>query len=302
MAGPTDGIFRTSDSCEISYTVHPAPGKPRVALIHSLALDRSVWDGVVKELSSKAEILTYDCRGHGRSGRKAGTYTCELFSRDLAELLDYLKWPAVIVAGCSMGGCIAQAFAASYSKRTLGACFIDTTAWYGTAAPKQWRERAATGRTQGLGALIDFQVTRWFSEGFRASRPDAEAPQQRLADEVRRPTRGFGDADVDVGLAEIDRQQLSVAIGEVQQVHVAEARQVVKLLALRLRQARIERDAARRGGGKEVQEFTPVHRLVPSINARIKSEYRSCRSARRSSGTPSPPSARRSRRRGRSPA
>ncbi len=173
MAGPTDGIFRTSDSCEISYTVHPAPGKPRVALIHSLALDRSVWDGVVKELSSKAEILTYDCRGHGRSGRKAGTYTCELFSRDLAELLDHLKWPAVIVAGCSMGGCIAQAFAASYSKRTLGACFIDTTAWYGTEAPKQWRERAATGRTKGLGALIDFQVTRWFSEGFRASRPDA---------------------------------------------------------------------------------------------------------------------------------
>jgi 3-oxoadipate enol-lactonase len=169
----SDWTFRTSDGCTISYTVYPAPGKPRAALIHSLALDRSVWDGVVKELTGKAEILAYDCRGHGRSGRKAGIYTCELFARDLAELLDHLKWPAATIAGCSMGGCVAQAFAARYPQRTLGACFIDTTAWYGADAPKQWRERAATGRTKGLGALIDFQVTRWFSDGFRASHPDA---------------------------------------------------------------------------------------------------------------------------------
>jgi len=165
-------MFRTTDGCEIAYTVHPAAGKPRLALIHSLALDRSVWDGVVKALGGKAEILTYDCRGHGRSGRKAGTYTYELFARDLAELLGHLKWPGAVVAGCSMGGCIAQAFAALYPGLTRGACLIDTTAWYGAEAPGQWRERADTGRTKGLGALIDFQVTRWFSDGFRASRPD----------------------------------------------------------------------------------------------------------------------------------
>lgn len=168
-----DGSFKTSDGCEISYTVHPAPGQPRLALIHSLALDRSVWAGVVDALAGKAEILAYDCRGHGRSGRQAGTYTCGLFARDLAELLDHLKWPAAAVAGCSMGGCIAQAFAAQYPKRARGACFIDTTAWYGAEAPGQWRERAATGRTKGLRALIDFQVTRWFSDGFRASDPAA---------------------------------------------------------------------------------------------------------------------------------
>ena len=33
----SDGKFKTSDNCEISYTVHAAPGKPRLALIHSLA-------------------------------------------------------------------------------------------------------------------------------------------------------------------------------------------------------------------------------------------------------------------------
>jgi 3-oxoadipate enol-lactonase len=79
-----------------------------------------------------------------------------------------------------MGGCVAQAFAAKYPERTAGACFIDTTAWYGAEAPKQWRERAATGKNMGLGALIEFQVTRWFSDGFRAARPDAVEPLKKI--------------------------------------------------------------------------------------------------------------------------
>lgn len=197
----SNGTFKTSDGCDISYTIHATARKPRIALIHSLALDRSVWDGAVKALAGRAEILTYDCRGHGRSGRQAGIYTCELFARDLAELLDHLKWPSVTVAGCSMGGCIAQAFAARYPERTAGACFIDTTAWYGAEAPKQWRERAATGRTQGLGALIDFQVTRWFSDGFRAARPDAVDPLKAifLANDIdcyQATCEMLGDADL----------------------------------------------------------------------------------------------------------
>ncbi len=214
----SDKTFKTADGCEISYTVHPAPGKPRVALIHSLALDRSIWDDVVREMAGKAEILTYDCRGHGRSGRKAGPYTCEQFAGDLAQLLDHLQWPSVTVAGCSMGGCIAQAFAAKHPQRTAGACFIDTTAWYGAEAPKQWRERAATGRTKGLAALIDFQVTRWFSDGFRAARPDAIEPLKKIflandLDCYQATCEMLGDADLRPLLPSI-QAPVAVVVGE----------------------------------------------------------------------------------------
>lgn len=214
----SDQSFNTSDGCEISYTVHPATGKPRLALIHSLALDRSVWDGVVKELAGKAEIVNLDCRGHGRSCRKAGTYTCELFARDLAELLDHLDWPAAAVAGCSMGGCVAQAFAAAYPKRTLGACFIDTTAWYGAQAPAQWRERAATGRNKGLAALIDFQVTRWFSDGFRASHPAAVDALKGIflendIDCYQSTCEMLGDADLRPLLPSI-KSPVAIVVGE----------------------------------------------------------------------------------------
>src|SRR5712691_2743335 len=169
-----NGTVKTSDGRQLAYTLHPSPasGAPRIVLIHSLALDSSMWNGVVSELASRAEVLTYDCRGHGASGRPAMTYSAELFARDLAELLNHLAWPGAAIAGCSMGGCVAQAFAGTYPDRTHGLALIDTTAWYGQEAPKQWRERAAAAREKGLGGLVDFQLTRWFSDQFRSSHPE----------------------------------------------------------------------------------------------------------------------------------
>ncbi len=189
MAGPTEGQFTTADGCVIAYTLqaHADSSAPRVALIHSLALDRSVWNGVVAELAPHASILAYDCRGHGRSSPVTMRYTADLFADDLGQLMDHVGWPAATVAGCSMGGCVAQAFAANYAERTQGACLIDTTAWYGADAPAKWRERAATAIAKGMGALIDFQVTRWFTDAFRATHGETIAALTAvfLANDVR---------------------------------------------------------------------------------------------------------------------
>jgi len=165
------GSFETSDRCRIAYSLHPAPkpAAPRLVLIHTLALDHSVWNGVVSALSGRVSILTYDCRGHGRSNRPHMAYTSELFARDLAELMDHVGWPSAAIAGASMGGCVAQAFAGLYPARAETLGLIDTTAWYGPEAPKQFRERAAAAKTKGMQGLVDFQLSRWFSDAYRAS-------------------------------------------------------------------------------------------------------------------------------------
>jgi 3-oxoadipate enol-lactonase len=169
------GAFTTSDDCTIAYTQRTpsSADAPRIALIHSLALDRSIWDGVVDRLQPEAEILTYDCRGHGRSDRRAGVFTASLFARDLAELLDHVGWPQATVVGCSMGGSVALAFAGLYPARTDRLGLIDTTAWYGADAPTKFRERAAAAQAKGMDGLVGFQATRWFSDEFRASHPEA---------------------------------------------------------------------------------------------------------------------------------
>lgn len=165
--------FRTSDGCAISYTLHAGyAGAPRLVLIHPLGLDRTVWNGIAERMKGHVELLTYDCRGHGRSEHRVMPFTTDLFARDLVELLDHVDWPIVTVAGCSMGGCVAQAFAGRHPLRLNGLGLIDTTAWYGADAPEKWRERVDAIRAHGLAGMIDFQTQRWFSDAFRERSPD----------------------------------------------------------------------------------------------------------------------------------
>src|SRR5262249_13431795 len=214
------GVFNTSDGCSIEYQLHfSTPVKSqRIVLIHSLALDHSIWDGVVTHLSNRADILTYDCRGHGRSGKQSTSFTTELFARDLAELLDHINWPTAVVAGCSMGGCVAQAFAGLHAPRVKGIGLIDTTAWYGDDAPRVWRDRAAIARAKGLAGLIDFQVTRWFSDSFRDAHPDIVASVTKvfLANELDCYAAScilLGDADLRPYLSSI-RVPVEIVVGD----------------------------------------------------------------------------------------
>jgi 3-oxoadipate enol-lactonase len=173
-AALTHATFTLDDGSTLAYTLRaaPTPGAARLVLIHSLALDRSIWDEVVTRLETDADILTYDCRGHGLSDRRATAYTAELFARDLAALLDHLGWPQATIAGCSMGGCVALAFAGAFPQRTSALGLIDTTAWYGPKAAANFKERAEAARAKGMAALFDFQSTRWFSDEFRANHPE----------------------------------------------------------------------------------------------------------------------------------
>ena len=52
-----ESTFVTSDGCTIGYTLREAATPHRVALIHSLALDRTIWDGVAEQLAGKASVL-----------------------------------------------------------------------------------------------------------------------------------------------------------------------------------------------------------------------------------------------------
>lgn len=169
------GVFQTSDDCPIAYTLRAArnPGLPRIVLIHSLALDASIWDSVVARLAVHADILTYDCRGHGRSGKRAQGFTMARFARDLMELLDHVGWQTAVAAGCSMGGCVAQALAGLYHSRVSALGLIDTTGWYGEDAPATWRERAAGVLSKGLVELLEFQLPRWFGDDFRKQQSEA---------------------------------------------------------------------------------------------------------------------------------
>lgn len=172
----TTGRARMRDGIELAYALRGAPQpRARIALVHSLAMDRHFWEPVAAHLPADVAVLLYDCRGHGGSGKPAGPYRIEAFADDLADLLDHAGWDKAVVAGASMGGCVSLAFAAAYPARVQALGLVDTTAWYGLDAPTSWAERADRAAQTGLDSLVAFQTTRWFTDPFRAAHPEIVA-------------------------------------------------------------------------------------------------------------------------------
>jgi pimeloyl-ACP methyl ester carboxylesterase len=124
----------------------------------------------------------------------------------------------VTIAGCSMGGCVALAFASLFRERVAALGLIDTTAWYGPDAARQFRERAEAARAKGMPGMIDFQLTRWFSDAFRTARPEV---LQRLSaiyvandfDCYAASCALLGDVDVRAHLSTF-RMPVSIVVGE----------------------------------------------------------------------------------------
>lgn len=164
---------QTRDGTRIGYSiVGDANASKKIVLLHSLAMDRSFWMPVAEKLAKEAAILILDCRGHGQSDKPQGPYTAEQFADDLADVLDSIGWKNVTLGGCSMGGCVALAFAIRHPARLKSLGLFDTTACYGDDAHSAWKERADKGVSDGLASLIPFQKTRWFSDKFNAEHAD----------------------------------------------------------------------------------------------------------------------------------
>jgi 3-oxoadipate enol-lactonase len=170
----TSGTALAKDGASLAYTLRepPHPPKARIAMVHALAMDRSNWDAVIEALPAHSAVLTFDCRGHGASSPGAGTFSVELFADDLANIMEEIGWDTAVIAGCSMGGCVSQAFAARHAERTEALLLIDTTAWYGPTAAADWQGRADRARKEGFAAMSEFQVGRWFTDGFRQTNPN----------------------------------------------------------------------------------------------------------------------------------
>ena len=163
--------IKVRDGAEIACEVRGyTKASPPIVLVHSLAMDHTFWEPVASLLTGTTTVMTYDCRGHGQSDKPEGKYWVEQFATDLADLVDHFGWRSVVVAGASMGGCVALSYAAAYPDRVAGLGLFDTTAGYN--APAAWEERAVTAETKGLEAMVEFQTTRWFTDDFCVKHKD----------------------------------------------------------------------------------------------------------------------------------
>jgi pimeloyl-ACP methyl ester carboxylesterase len=102
-------------------------GAPLV-LIHGFPLDHSIWDEVTPLLSSTFDLILPDLRGFGESVSSAPAWTMRDLANDLAALLDHLGLESTFLAGHSMGGYAALAFADAYPQRVRGLALVSSQA------------------------------------------------------------------------------------------------------------------------------------------------------------------------------
>jgi 3-oxoadipate enol-lactonase len=163
---------RSAGQPALHYTVRePRSGKaPRhtVVLSHALGCDLTMWDGLANQLAADCRVIAYDHRGHGSSAAPQGMYSMADLADDAAALLRELDTGPVVWVGLSMGGMAGQELALRHPSLVRALVLGNTTSCYPEVAREAWQQRIATVREQGIEAIADAVMGRYFHDGFRA--------------------------------------------------------------------------------------------------------------------------------------
>lgn len=165
--------FITTNGIETFY--ESAGDGPPLVLVHGGFVDSRMWEPQVRHFAGRCRVVTYDLRGHGRTGRSAvRRYRVGLFADDLRALLDALGVDRAAVCGLSLGGMVAQAFAARSPNRLRGLALSDTAAATAlTLAEKAQRyllfpEWAMQGTLRAVGVRRFVEFTFWLAAKTRS--------------------------------------------------------------------------------------------------------------------------------------
>ncbi|HJX23567.1 MAG TPA: alpha/beta hydrolase, partial [Candidatus Bathyarchaeia archaeon] len=95
-------------------------------LIHGLGFTRRHWTLQMPVFSKYYRTITPDCRGHGDSDKPRKQHSVLDLSEDIHELMNSLCIGRAHVLGISMGGMVAQLFAADHPQRVNKLVLCDT--------------------------------------------------------------------------------------------------------------------------------------------------------------------------------
>lgn len=153
-------------------SIHREGSGAPLVLLHCLGVDHRLWD-FARPLASEFTLYRYDLPGHGTTPAPPRSYDIVDLADQLAAILRAHDIGRAGVAGISLGGLIAQDFAARYPELVDKLILIDTTPRYTDEMRAMWVERAATARGEGVGAMVGVLLKVWFSDDASAAAPEA---------------------------------------------------------------------------------------------------------------------------------
>ncbi|HKJ39689.1 MAG TPA: alpha/beta hydrolase, partial [Anaerolineales bacterium] len=155
-------------------------GTPLV-LLHGFPLDHIIWDEIIPLLENSFDLIVPDLRGFGESTTMDSPYTMDDHATDIAGLLDHLGVDKTAIAGHSMGGYVALAFARLYPERMSGLGLVSSQVLADPPDRKEGRYKSAEDVAEkGIGGIVDAMTTKFTSneqlQGFARKSMERQDP------------------------------------------------------------------------------------------------------------------------------
>ncbi len=122
-----DGVDLAVDTWEpVSDDARASGDAPPFLLVHGLASNARLWDGVAAALIEQGHrVAAVDLRGHGRSAKPDGPYDVPTVAGDVAAVIERLAMDRPVVAGQSWGGNVVLELAARHPGLVRGIVCVD---------------------------------------------------------------------------------------------------------------------------------------------------------------------------------
>jgi 3-oxoadipate enol-lactonase len=195
----------------LGHRLEGETGAPVLAFSGSLGSALAMWDPQLP-LADRFRLLRHDHPGHGSSPPAERPIAIDDLGAATISLLDELELERVSFCGLSLGGMIGMWLAIHAPDRIDRLVLCCTSAHLG---PREfWEERAELVRKEGMAAVADAVVARWFTPRF----PDRERYRAMLLaadpESYARCCEAIRDMDLRDGLAQITAPTVVIAGAE----------------------------------------------------------------------------------------
>ncbi|NYB52387.1 MAG: alpha/beta fold hydrolase [Methanobacteriaceae archaeon] len=124
-------------------------------LVHGLASDHTVWEGLTPLLSRDYHVFAVNLRGHGQSSNTPGPYSIELFSEDIYRFLTSLGIEQAHFMGHSMGGAVLQELSLHFPEKFRSLTLISSFAHVDPPVQKVFLNLQKILTEEGFEAFFD---------------------------------------------------------------------------------------------------------------------------------------------------
>ncbi|MFJ4289535.1 3-oxoadipate enol-lactonase [Cupriavidus sp. NPDC089707] len=204
----------TRDGLRLHYELQGPAGAPVLVMSNSLGTNLSMWDPQMPALLERFRVLRYDTRGHGASGVPAAPFGMAELGADVLAVMDHAGVGRAHFCGLSMGGMTGVWLARHHPGRFGRFVLANTAALIGP--PSGWNTRIERVQAEGMAAIAEGVLARWFTPAALAGDPARLAPVLSMlastdADGYIANCAAVRDADLRGLLAGIDARVLVIA-------------------------------------------------------------------------------------------